>query len=532
MRAVPAPPVAAALLGLSILGVVLVHFLAAVSPYDDTYIIFRYVENFLEGRGAVYNTGEKVLGVSCPLYPAWLALLKALVPGVDLPSLAARGNSLFLVAAGVLIYFLLRRLGMGAVASALAGSAALLNDEILRPSIAGMESSLFLALLFGSLGALSCGRDATAVLLASLATLARPEGVFVLAVVIAARFLDPATRTLESRLLAGALPLLIWVVGATAYYGTPIPHSVIAKASGLYPLPPATAILDLMARLGHLIADGVSAAARKVAGLLGSGALPREPAPQWPYVLLGLALLAWIVARWWHLSDGRRRPRVLALPACLLLVLAFYALSNPLLMPWYIPLVYAPELVMTVAACTAPGRNALWKRAAGGLVLSLVLATVIVSFVFHVRPSNWSLIAHGATNADAAERMAAYRRTAEWLERASDASDSIAAPEIGVLGYLLDRRMLDACGLVTPEALPYLPIPYEQRGDQPGVISVDFVRGTRPDFVVTFPVFAERSLLGSAWFASSYEKVHEEPCLPDDSRYSAVLVFRRRDGGE
>jgi hypothetical protein len=88
--------------------------------------------------------------------------------------------------------------------------------------------------------------------------------------------------------------------------------------------------------------------------------------------------------------------------------------------------------------------------------------------------------------------------------------------------------MLDACGLVTPEALAYLPIPYEQRGDQPGVISIDFVRGTRPDFVVTFPLFAERSLLSSPWFASSYEKVHEEPCLPDDPRHSAVLVFRRR----
>ena len=107
-----------------------------------------------------------------------------------------RGNALFLVAAGVLIYFLLRRLGMGAIASSVAASAALLNDEILRPSIAGMESSLFLALVFGGLWALSSGRDAMAVLLASLATLARPEGVFVLAVVIAAKFLDPATRKL------------------------------------------------------------------------------------------------------------------------------------------------------------------------------------------------------------------------------------------------------------------------------------------------------------------------------------------------
>jgi hypothetical protein len=509
----------------------LVHLLAAVSPYDDAYIIFRYVDNFLEGRGAVYNTGERVLGVSCPLYPVWLALLRSALPGVDLPTLAVRSNGLVLAAAGVLVHLLLRRLGFGPAASALAGSAAILSDEVLRPSIAGMESSLFLALLFGTLWALACGRDATAILLGSLSALARPEGMVVLAVVVAARYLDPATGGPRMRPLLGALPLVLWTAGATAYYGTPIPHSVIAKASGLYPLPPGTAIVDLTARLGGIVVDGGAAAAKKLTGLGAAGVFPEESVPRWPWVILGIALLAWTFARWWRISGDGRRPRALALPACLLLVLAFYALSNPLLMPWYIPLVYAPAVVAVVAvaaACLGPEEGGPLRRAGKAFLLSLVLTTVLVSLVFHLRPSKWSLMTHGATNADAAERMAAYRRTAGWIETHSDASDSVAAPEIGVLGYLLDRRMLDACGLVTPEALAYFPIPYEQRGDQPGVISVEFVRGTTPDFVVTLPVHASRSLLVSPWFASSYEKVHDEPCLSGDARYSSVLVFRRR----
>ena len=35
---------------------------------------------------------------------------------------------------------------------------------------------------------------------------------------------------------------------------------------------------------------------------------------------------------------------------------------------------------------------------------------------------------------------------------------TVAAPEIGALGYYWKGRVLDACGLVSPEALPFLPV--------------------------------------------------------------------------
>src|SRR4029077_14763977 len=35
---------------------------------DDSYITFRYVNNFVDGLGLVYNRGEKIEGFSNPLF--------------------------------------------------------------------------------------------------------------------------------------------------------------------------------------------------------------------------------------------------------------------------------------------------------------------------------------------------------------------------------------------------------------------------------------------------------------------------------
>ena len=44
--------------------------------YEDAYITFRYAENLASGNGFVFNSGEKVLGTTTPLFAMILALLK------------------------------------------------------------------------------------------------------------------------------------------------------------------------------------------------------------------------------------------------------------------------------------------------------------------------------------------------------------------------------------------------------------------------------------------------------------------------
>jgi len=98
------------------------------------------------------------------------------------------------------------------------------------------------------------------------------------------------------------------------------------------------------------------------------------------------------------------------------------------------------------------------------------------------------------------------------------------------LGYYWNGRVLDACGLVSPEALPFLPVPADQR-DSPidGPISRDLVEQLRPQVVVTLYVFAKRSLLPSRWFHAAYELVHSEPLPTPIWDSPDVLVYRLRE---
>ena len=113
-------------------------------------------------------------------------------------------------------------------------------------------------------------------------------------------------------------------------------------------------------------------------------------------------------------------------------------------------------------------------------------------------------------------RILTYRTIGEQLTALTSGSGSIATPEVGALGYYFAGRMIDAAGLVSPEAIRFLPVPEEQRmGPAAGAISVELVRSTYPDWVVTMPIFAKNSLLQSDWFSKYYKL--EATCAPTEN---------------
>jgi hypothetical protein len=65
-----------------------------VRGIDDSYITFRYARNLLAGLGLVYNSGERVLGTTTPVYTLLMAGLASLLRTQDFPHLAAALNAL------------------------------------------------------------------------------------------------------------------------------------------------------------------------------------------------------------------------------------------------------------------------------------------------------------------------------------------------------------------------------------------------------------------------------------------------------
>lgn len=91
------------LVALAILGAIIVRLVVGVQTVDDAFITFRYSQHIAAGEGFTYNSPQRVLGTSTPLFTLVMAL--AARAGLDLPvssfvvSLFADVVSLALVAA-------------------------------------------------------------------------------------------------------------------------------------------------------------------------------------------------------------------------------------------------------------------------------------------------------------------------------------------------------------------------------------------------------------------------------------------------
>jgi hypothetical protein len=502
------------------------HWTVPVVPYDDAFITFRYVDNLLAGRGLVYNEGQRVFGASTPLYILWLSGLRLCAPGASIPELAVRLNAVPFVAAGFALFFLLRRLTRSNLLAACGAAGLLLNRKMLVISAGGMESYLFLTLLLTAVLALAADRAVLFGVLAGLSVLARPEGVL-LAPVAVIRYWRPSPaeggrwgpsrrgmRRLALSAAVGIVPVALWCAFAIWYYGTPVPHSIIAKSKPLYVLPTGFAITEMVTFVedwifaGHLKDLGslrtVIAIDFVAAGAVGCLFLRRHRAKH-----------AWII------------------PALLAGQAGIYWWGNAAVFQWYRPPMFAFIVVVLVAGLLAWGRFLRrWMAARYGLRRLAACAGVLVALA----PVAWLALSGGmpylrtSTEAFVAAevelpwrlRVVSYREAADKLNGMAGPDTRVACSEIGSFGFHFRGRVLDGCALVSPEALPYLPAPG-------GAISPGFVEATAPDFVVTMPYFGHR-LLATGWFERRYRSVLSVPNPGDDREDWRVVVYERVGG--
>ena len=120
-----------------------------------------------------------------------------------------------------------------------------------------------------------------------------------------------------------------------------------------------------------------------------------------------------------------------------------------------------------------------------------------------------------------------YERTATDLVDLVKPGETVALPEIGVLGYALDMTyIIDTVGLVSPEAIPYL-----LKQPAPGqtfnyAISNEMVAALQPEYVIMLEVFARPTLLKSKEFLGAHDLIKTYDT--QDFGSQGLLVFRRK----
>ncbi|MFH1688376.1 MAG: hypothetical protein ABIE70_12765 [bacterium] len=201
---------------------------------DDAYISYRFVANYLNGHGLVYNVGERIEGFT---NFGWVILMALFGHGGDLFIPLSQWLGLLCGGGVIVTTYLLARQALGRsslVWPALAAYLMAANQSLAYWSPAGLETAAFALMSMLSLW-LYLRRSRLLIWTILMAVWLRPEGALMVGLLILMELIQ--TRSLPRfSLTCGAIALvasLPFVAFKTAYFGSILPNPFFAK-TGLH----------------------------------------------------------------------------------------------------------------------------------------------------------------------------------------------------------------------------------------------------------------------------------------------------------
>lgn len=492
------------IVGASLLLCFLARLTAGKLIIDDAFITFRYAENLSTGVGFVYNPGEAVLGTSTPLFTLLIAssVRAGLSPESVSYAIGVLGDLLVILS----LFYVSQKEGRF-FAGAFSGLWFAVCGPLVLAAVSGMETEIYAGLVMSSFAAYDSGRRSGAWLLAAAVALLRPEGLLLLV----AFFLSGLRRReLEWRgwIFAG-IPVGAWGFFSSAYFGSPIPQSVVAKLA-VYPQYPDLLhnTSEMLLGLGRPLIAVTEFAAAIPLMATGSG-VPI------PLFLLLPALLFVVILGIWSI----RNTRLDSLAAWFILDFGFFAIPNRYLFPWYsLPLqsafyfLFLAGVGSLVAHLSA--RIQLASRillSVGGVGVALWLSVVLG---MDVNTQRLELSRREEVYACIGNELRPYARDV-----------TVASPEIGALGAAYGGKILDLAGVVSPVTLKYYLAPgYQFRF--PHSVPPDLIREQRPEVVVMFDNLGSEAI-NDPWFVSNYRTA--QMLTQVHPYYGSLGVYVRND---
>jgi len=460
-------------------------------PADDAYIHLRIAEHLAVHNQPYFNLNEPVMGSSSPLWTVLLAAI-AFLPTSWTVKLVALELGIMAVCGVQARRFAQTVMPDAKLEPVLFSGAVVL---LVYPSgMAWMETPLAIALWLAAARLLVQGKEHWGLYM-GLAACVRAEMVWIGAVLALADLAVRGRIALRGWgwIVAAGIPFLAYDLW---YFGTVVPAPMAAK-SKVYQLTMAESAMTFAP-----LHTPVVAAAWAVAVGLGMAVLVRRCRPN---------QLSWAM---------------LAGPASLVLI---YLLKHTLVFSWYRPMVLVP----LAAAVIAIGRT---ERA----LAAAVLVTLVSPFAWLGLKDSAALVTADRARFhrfDSAPRVRQYLRIARYL-RVAHPGARLMAPEIGALGYAFRGPVLDAVGLVSPDAIEHHPmqVGVQRRSGGLGAIPATYVALTRPELVVALTTLAEdfsRSAVAAEYDCQRMALAVDDdlPWLRRDEIYGArsILVCVRGD---
>ena len=444
----------ALLLALAVLAVTLTFAAFTQHAWEDYWITFRASRNLATGHGLVFTPGERLhtftspIGVLLPALCCWLTHNQS----DQLTLWLFRLISTTALAAGlVLFYSVLKTLQLRTISCWFILALIGLDSKIVDFSINGMETGLLIFFLGLTVhGLLVEGPRPMLRLGVGWAGLmwSRPDSFIYIAVLALGTFLflarkktgKPFGSWLKLFLIAGLICTVLylpWLLWAKSYYGSPVPHTIVAKATNKPPIRLADLLIFPLELSESSLVDVFMPA---YAGLGG-----------WPQLLISACnALALVAALAWPVFILRPQTRLFSL-ACFLgnfyltTILRYYP-------PWYLPTaaifgyltlgMLFDELLGWASQLKQGGKLGFLPCLMKAFVVILVLGQLSLTLCVAWQIKQQQRII------EIGERM----QIGLWLhDHAASPHDTVMLEPLGYIGYYSGLKMYDFPGLASKE---------------------------------------------------------------------------------
>lgn len=513
--------------------------------WEDFFITYRHSENLVRGHGLVYTSGERVhgftsvLNVLLPALFAWLTQARDFLLPLFLYRLVSLTGLLFaLITVSSVVCDDQNPKRLQWFLCALFPLLAVLEIKTTAFAMNGQEAGLMLGFLAPTFVLAYRGwprGDAWigGICLAGLMYV-RPDGFVYAAAIGVGGFAfcrqprTPFLRSFARSIAIGFTLYLPWLIFTQVYYGSIIPHTIIAKQGTEYF---QNATFGLVAPL----VAGLARLPERLCGTLTAiYDFQQPPTPaSWPVWIHDAAFaFEGAAVSYWLIPTRDRLGRLASLCSLLFLCYLTYASLIANSCPWYYPpLAFLSILALVRMSVTLPAY--LSETVGAGVCILLVSALVLfLGFIF-----SYSLRALRLKQdvIDSGHR----RFIGLWLKEHVADQETVYLEPLGYIGYFSQRKMRDWPGLVAPEVVAarrkigHIPYPWGN------YLWGKAAEEIKPDWIVARPLEVEQMKASEA-LTRDYQLVKvfnaTEPIIAAGEFYGCAIsyndavfeIFRRR----
>jgi hypothetical protein len=372
--------------------------------FEDALIYARYIENFLNGKGLVYNEGVFYNGLTSPLF-TYLSILVSLV----LDDVILSANLISALALVGIILSVEEAVDHDCPKLFISFGLICIATCQYTYTLFGMETLLFFWGVLVALRMFKANDDRALLLVLTLLFLVRSEAIFLAGAMVLARFW--IGRSLPSPRLF-VLPILLLAVHyifTYQYYGALLPETAMAK-----------------------IYQGQSGLFGEVKPLFVTGSFYII---DWYFLDSKLLLAGFISLAFIGVFASRRYVGNAVICGFLSMLLLFYCVTNIPNYHWYnAPFIFFMFIYSGIGLWWLSTRIFASEKIAGSIAVG---GACLVGVLFILE------LELGAPKHD-------YVEAADWLIENTEGDAEIAMVEIGIIGYLTGKPIVDILGLVNP----------------------------------------------------------------------------------